>query len=76
MECLLLNKKYLVISHQDKNNYLSTRNLFRSFKHFDGVDKIKNISISKNKKDLTKLLMKVQVITVLLYHPKVIMSHY
>ena len=55
MECLLLNKKYLVISHQDKNNYLSTRNLFRSFKHFDGVDKIKNISISKNKKDLTKL---------------------
>jgi hypothetical protein len=50
-----LKKKYIVIYTQDKNNYLSTRNLFRSFKHFDGVDKIKNISISKNEKDLVKL---------------------
>ena len=53
IECLLLKKKYLVLSHFDKDNFLSTRNIYKSFKHFDGIENIKDILISKSKKDLT-----------------------
>lgn len=51
IESLLLDKKYIVISHDDKNNYLSTRNLYKSFAHFKNVEHLKNVYISKSKID-------------------------
>jgi hypothetical protein len=54
MEALLLNKNYIVLSHFDKKNFLSTRNLFSSFEHFKKVEHIKNIYLSKNQQDLIK----------------------
>lgn len=54
IEASLLGKNFLSLVHHEKNNLTSPSTVFRSYKHFEGIEKLPNVYFSEDSSKLAR----------------------
>lgn len=53
IEASIFRKRVIAIAHNEPNNYTSPHRVLSEYKHFEGIEKLPNVTISHNEADFT-----------------------
>ena len=53
IEASIFRKRVIAVAHNEPNNYTSPHRLLNEYKHFEGIEKLPNVTISHNEADFT-----------------------